>query len=373
MIKYSIWLQSILGTGNNRVNEIFSAFKSAQNVYNSSGKKLVESGLFTKKQISKLKFSSLKTAENIIELCRESNIHIVAYGMPQYPKCLYNIEDPPIVLYYKGELPDFDETPTICIVGPRKVSEFGKKASYSLSRRLSKAGFIIVSGGAEGSDKYAHMGALDVGGLTVLFMGCGINLNYPQSNEKLRKLVGAAGCIISEYPPDTPAFASNFPVRNRLMSAVSHGTVVIEAGSKSGSLITARLANEQGKDVFVIPGSPVDPVYAGSNELLRDGAKPLIDASDIFNEYIVRFADKINIERAFEKDNIKSKEKNKKILDDTLSKEAKILYNNLDKQEFYPEYFHNTGLSNEDIISALVELEISGVIKSAPGGKYVLK
>lgn len=372
-MRYSIWLQKVLGAGNNRVQDILSVFKTAENIYKSEFKVLENSGLFSVNQLNKIKTTSLSYSDNVIKKCKELDIKILCFKDKAYPKCFNNFPDFPLVLYFRGDIPDFEEIPSICIVGPRKVSDYGKKAAYSLALRLSKAGFIIVSGGAEGSDFYSHTGAINAGGKTVLFMGSGLNVNYPPQNKELRKNVQNQGCIISEYPPDTPAFGRNFPVRNRLMSAVSLGTVVIEGDKKSGSMITAKWALEQGKDVFVIPGSPGNIKYSGSNELLRDGAKPLLDTSDIFNEYIALFPDKINIERAFEKTTQTKTKKNKKILDDTLSKEAKILYNYLDKPEFYPEHFKDKGLSDDDILSALIELEISGIIKSVPGGKYVLK
>lgn len=373
IMRYYIWLQKILGAGNSCAQDILSVFKSAENIYKSEFNELENSGLFSANELKKIKTTSLSYSDNIIRRCKELGIKILCFNDKVYPKCLRNFPDFPLVLYFRGDMPDFEETPSICIVGPRKVSDYGKKAAYSLGLRLSKAGFIIVSGGAEGSDFYSHTGALKGGSKTVLFMGSGLNVNYPPRNSELRKSVENQGCIISEYPPDTPAFGRNFPIRNRLMSAVSLGTVVIEGDKKSGSLITAKWALEQGKDVFVIPGSPGNINYSGSNEFLRDGAKPLLDASDIFNEYISLFPDKINIERAFEKTSEGKNKKSKKILDDTLSKEAKILYNYLDKPEFYPEYFKDKGLSDDDILSALIELEISGIIKSAPGGKYVLK
>ena len=153
------------------------------------------------------------------------------------------------------------------------------------------------------------------------------------------------------------------------MSALSLGTVVVEAGSKSGALITAAHANEQGRDVFVIPGLPGDPHYIGSNALLRDGARPLLDTSDIFNEYIPRFPDKINIENAFRK---QDKKINKKIINSGLSKTAQIVYNQLDKRKFYPDELIDDKISAGDLISALTELEIEGIIRAVPGGMYEL-
>ncbi|MBE6787835.1 MAG: DNA-protecting protein DprA, partial [Ruminococcaceae bacterium] len=178
------------------------------------------------------------------------------------------------------------------------------------------------------------------------------------------------GCLISEYPPDIPITRYTFPVRNRIISALALGTVVIEAGIRSGALITANHAIEQGKDVFVVPGNPNVTEYKGSNALLRDGAKPLLDAGDIFSEYISRFSDKIDIEKAFKKEpKPVTPQKNKKILNETLSNEAKIVYNCIDTQKFYPDELE-CGLDSNKLLSALTELEMEFFIRALPGGQY---
>lgn len=378
MIRYLIWLQQALGAGNTRAIKALEYFGTAEIIYNSKITELEKSKIFTKKDFLKLHNTSLSSALKIMADCRKNGIKILGYGDKEYPESLSQIEDAPLVLYIKGKMPYFDNTPTICIVGPRKVSEFGKRAAYSLSYRLAASGFTVVSGGAIGTDTYAHAGALKAGGKTVLCMGCGIMSDYLPQNKKLRDAVAKVGCLISEYPPFYEPDRSTFPIRNRIMSALSLGTVIIEAPLKSGSLITARHANEQGKDVFVIPGSPNLREYKGSNALLRDGAKPLLDISDIFGEYITHFPDKINIEKAFEKPTIIEKkspkqikiEKNEKKLSQTLSNEAKIVYNYLNKQIFFPEDINIPNLSDSKLLSALTELEMEFMIKSLPGGKY---
>ena len=378
MIRYLIWLQQALGPGNIRSIKALSYFGDAEKIFTSKVSELEKSKIFTKKDILKLQNTSLSDALKIMADCKKNNIEILGFGDKKYPDCLSQIDDAPLVLYIKGKLPDFDNTPTICIVGPRKVSEFGKRAAYSLGYRLAASGFTVVSGGAIGTDTYAHAGALKSAGKTVLCMGCGIMSDYLPENKKLRDTVEKTGCLISEYPPYCDANRYTFPMRNRIMSALSLGTVVIEAPNKSGSLITARHANEQGRDVFVIPGSPSLKEYKGSNALLRDGAKPLLDISDIFGEYITRFPDKINIEKAFENPKIINKkpkeeikiEKNEKKLPQTLSNNAKIVYNHLDKQIFFPEDIDIPNLSNNMLLSALTELEMEFLIKSLPGGKY---
>lgn len=382
-MKYLVWFSQVMGVGNIRSMKALDYFGSAQNIYNATENERLDSKIFTKEEISRLGKISLSKASDIIADCIKSDIEIISIFDKRYPTSLSVIENPPLVLYVKGKFPDFNNTPALSVVGPRKVSEFGKKAAYSLSFRLSRAGFIIVSGGALGCDTYAHAGALKSDGITVLVMGCGIDAEYLIKNKPLRDEVAKRGCLISELPPKAPVTKYSFPVRNRIISALSLGTVVVEAPERSGSLITARLANEQGRDVFVIPGSPDKEEYKGSNALLRDGAKAVLDLSDIFTEYIVRFPDKIDVDKAYDKKIIEDKPQNdtkpkietkniSKNFSVGLSKEAKIVYNCIDKQKFLPEEILNTGLDSSSLLSALTELEMEFLIKAIPGGMYEL-
>lgn len=385
MIRYYIWLASALGAASEKAIKALNYFGNAEEIFKADKTKRLKSGIFSKRDLSRLEAVTLSNSLEIMAKCHSYGVEVIPFGSEKYPFCLSVIPDAPVVLYVKGSLPDFDKTPAVCVVGPRKVSEFGKKAAYSLGYRLAASGITVVSGGAVGTDTHAHAGALKAGGVTVLCLGCGIGSNYLPENERLRNAVAEKGCLISEYPPESEATHYTFPVRNRIMSALSLGTVVVEAGIKSGALITARHANEQGRDVFVIPGSPDDRKYAGSNLLLRDGAKPLLDLSDIFNEYIPRFPDKINIEKAFSKPIITPKSKNvnskigvnnekeiktQKNLPETLSNEAKIVYNYLDKQIFLPEEIAAPDIEGQKLLSALTELEMEFLIKALPGGRY---
>lgn len=377
MTEYLIWLQSALGAGNIRAVRALKAFGSAENIYKASPSERKAAGVFSPKDLKRLNDIKTGTVKGIIADCRKYGIDIIPLGDKKYPYCLTVIDNPPLVLYVKGEMLDFDNTPAICIVGPRKVSDYGKKAAYSLAYRLSKSGMTVVSGGAVGSDYYAHLGALKADGKTALVMPCGIESGYLSQNVPLRKCVSENGCIISELPPKAGLTKFSFHIRNRIMSALSLGTVVVEAGKKSGALITANHALEQGRDVFVIPGSPTAEQYVGSNALLRDGAKPLLDVSDIFNEYIPRFPDKIDVKRAYEKPRktakkTETKEVYKKLSNETLSKEAKIVYNHLDKHKFYPDEIGGAELQPSEILSALTELELEGLIRAIPGGRYEL-
>lgn len=369
IMEYFVWLQLCLGAGNKRVKKILDKF-SPKDIYNFTDSQLENIKIFTEKEKENFKTIPLFAANNIVAKCKRENIEIISIKSPKYPKPLFEIYNPPLVLYVKGDLPDFENLPSICIVGPRKVSEYGKKSAHALGYRLAKSGMTVVSGGAVGTDTYAHIGALKANGKTVLVMGCGLCATYLEENRALREHISKYGCLISEYPPDFPASPYNFPIRNRIMSGLTLGTVLVEAGNRSGALITANHALEQNKDVFVIPRSPDVLEAKGSNALLREGAKPLLDASDIFNEYIPLFPDKIDVEKAYKKEPEPKKHKNnKKILNETLSNQAKIVYNCLDSEKFYPDEL-NTGLSSTQLLSALTELEMEFIIRALPGGQY---
>ncbi len=365
-----IRLQSAFGAGSVKAVKIFDILRAACMLDSqfelASLKKFIEC-----KDADKILSIDLKDVYKIIDDCLKNNIYTVTICDNNYPERLRNIADRPIVLYIKGEFVDFDNEPVISVVGPRKISDFGKKAAFSLSKRLAKAGMIVVSGGAIGADALAHLGTLNAGGKTIAVLGCGICYDYLPENRQLRETISKNGCLISEHPPYAATTRYGFPVRNRLISALSLGTVVIEASLKSGSLITARLANEQGRDVFVIPGSPAHENYKGSNALLRDGAIPLLNANDVFNQYINLYPDKIDVKKAFnDKDKTKKDKKIQKKLKLGLSKEAEIVYNNLNSQKFTVDDLIDLDLSDDSLIAALTELEIEQVVRALPGGIY---
>lgn len=322
------------------------------------------------KETVKLTSVNVDDVYKIIDDCIKNNIKILTVCDATYPTRLRSIADFPIVLYLKGDFFDFDKLPLISIVGPRKISDFGKKAAFSLARRLASAGMVIVSGAAIGADTCAHKGALKVSGKTIAVLGCGICFDYLPENRALRESISNSACLISEYPPYMAATKYSFPIRNRIISALSLGTVVIEASLKSGSLITARLANEQGRDVFVIPGNPTHENYKGSNALLRDGAIPLLEANDVFNQYIGLFPEYIDIKKAYESLDDEKPKKINKNLQFALSNDAEMVYNNLNKQIFTIDDLIEIDLTDDQLLSVLTELEIEGAIKALPGGMY---
>ena len=367
-----IKLQQCFGAGSIKAVKIYNLLRNSFLLDKLLNKNSLN-GIIDKKDSDKILGFDVETIYKIIDDCVKNKIDIITICDTNYPERLRNINACPLVLYIKGEFDTVDNLPLISVVGPRKISDFGKKASFSLSKRLSRAGMTIVSGAAIGADTCAHKGALAAGGKTIAILGCGICYDYLPENRSLRNEISNNGCLISEHPPYVPATKYSFPVRNRLISAISLGTVVIEAPLKSGSLITARLANEQGKDVFVIPGNPTFDNYKGSNELLRDGAIPLLNATDVLNQYIYQFPGQIDIEKAFALEKNSKKDKiSKKNLQLGLSNEAKIVYNNLNGQKFTADDLLGFGLNDDQLIAALTELEIESLIRALPGGVYEL-
>jgi DNA processing protein len=231
-----------------------------------------------------LLFQKYADPEKTFSDLAEREIRLVMLGDPDYPRWLAQIADPPIMLYLKGSLPS-PELPLIAVVGARQASQYGLAMARELAQGLAEYGWGVVSGMARGVDAAAHSGALAVRGYTLAVLGCGLDVCYPRENERLRDRIQASGGLISELPPAAGPAARNFPIRNRIISGCSLGTLVIEAGSKSGSLITAYLALEQGRDVFAVPGPATSARSRGTNSLIRQGAKLVESIEDVLAEF----------------------------------------------------------------------------------------
>lgn len=247
----------------------------------------------TSEGIRALEDKSLQEARRILAQCTDKDIHILTFRDAAYPARLKNISDPPLVLYYKGKLPDFDGQPLIAVVGTRKASGYGLTAAKRMGYQIAKCGGVLVSGIASGIDGVSMSGAMTAGGTVVGVLGCGADIVYPLSNRALFADTQSHGCLLTEFPPGTPPYKWNFPKRNRIISGLSCGVLVVEAPKVSGALITARQALDQGRDVFVVPGNIDVPTCEGSNALLREGATLARSGWDILSEYQAVFPDKI--------------------------------------------------------------------------------
>ena len=228
---------------------------------------------------------SLGQVYSILDYCERNNVGLLTKDDPKYPSPLLGIQGQPPVIYYKGVIPDFGKRLAIAVVGTRSVTPYGLNTAYTISHDIASAGAIVVSGMALGTDTAAHRGALDAQGVTVAFLGCGIDRVYPKENTALMREIIAHGAVMTDYPPGASPEGKHFPIRNRLISGVCNGVLVVEAARKSGALRTAEHASKQGKLLYAIPGRIGELESEGTNQLLSNGAKTVTCAADILRDY----------------------------------------------------------------------------------------
>lgn len=280
--KYWIWLSLINGLGSKRKQKLLEKYKTPERIYNLARKELLEVSGIGEKVIKNILDKRIKdSVEKHIEYMYKNKINIISIKDKEYPNLLKEIYDPPISLYIKGNK-NILNNKSIGIVGCRDVSEYGKKVAKYFSYSLGKQNVNIISGLAKGVDSYAHIGTLSTGGNTIAVVGNGLDTIYPVENlYLLNKILENGGAIISEYPLGVKPEKMNFPARNRIISGMSKGIIVIEAKEKSGTLITVDFALEQGRDVYVVPGNINSINSVGTNELIKQGAKMVTTYKDI--------------------------------------------------------------------------------------------
>ncbi|MBQ3651187.1 MAG: DNA-processing protein DprA [Clostridia bacterium] len=290
----------------------------------------------------------------------KNGVNVVTATSYEYPALLKEIPDPPPVLFYRGTL-NMDMQLPLAIVGTRRCTEYGKEVAKKFGRELVKAGATVVSGLATGIDGYAALGALSVEGAqdpTVAVLGCGIDVVYPQGNEKLYGAIAERGCLMTEFLPKTPPLPRNFPQRNRIISGLSLGVLVVEAGERSGSAVTARLALEQGREVFAVPGRITDPMSVGTNAMIRRGeAKAVTSVSDILEEFGEGGAG----------DEVRSVR-----FDELSPLEQRVVKALSEGEKNEDELLERCGGGVDELISTLTGLTFSGIIKQLPGSVYAL-
>lgn len=324
---------------------------------------------------------SRSAAQKEFELARRQNIRLLAFDDPEYPENLRAAEDAPPVIYVRGQINCLRQPLSLSIVGARNASLNGRKLASQISCELTSQGIMIVSGMARGIDTAAHKGAmfaLNRSGSTVAVLGTGIDIAYPAENQKLCEQIAEQGAVISEFPLGTEPSAGNFPRRNRIVSALTDGTLVVEASLHSGSLITARLALEQGRDVFAVPGFPTDERSAGPNKLIKDGAFLVENAEDILNVLSADARRKIpQTPRPVQTDLfVKPLDKESKTADipDTASpdRETDILSLLTPAGVYVDELIRVSGLNSAAVSLRLLELEMEGRIERQVGNKVAL-
>ena len=280
--KYWLWLSMVFGVGSRRIWEAMCIYETAEEAYAA----LTDPECFLRLSDAELKNTQLigiAQADALMQECEKHGIGVIGYSSEDYPPRLRHIMNPPAVLFYKGNIGCLSGTRAVTAVGTRRASEYGMKACAEICGELSGNGFTIVSGFAVGIDITASMAAVGRNRPTACVMGCGVDVDYPRDNFRFRdQVIAAGGVFVSEFPPGTSPSPMNFPMRNRILAALSRATIVFEAPEKSGSLITARLAAEQGRDVFVLPPADIfSPSWSGNLALLREGAEPLYCAEDV--------------------------------------------------------------------------------------------
>lgn len=392
MLRYWVWLAQAAFIGPMKIARLFECFDTPETIYHADESALALAGL-TERETASLQNKDLSEAKHIVEACYDRHIGILTLHDVGYPAALREIADPPPVLYYVGRLPELSRKATLGVVGARKASAYGQTTAKRLGYQIARCGGVVVTGLARGVDSLAAEGALSGEGPVVGVLGCGVDVVYPRENRYLYRDVCRGGCVLSEYPPGTQPFAGNFPRRNRLISGMSDGVIVVEAGEKSGALITAEHALEQGRDVFAVPGNIDNPACAGSNRLLRDGAIAVTCGWEAVQEYRHRYPDTITEFRGGTQIAV---EELPKVASDVMlpsedappAKKQPIdvapLQEKLSEAEFtvlqaltagerqLDALIAETGLPASKALSSITLLEVKGYIQRLPGKRFAL-
>ena len=383
-LKYWVWLSSLSGVGVATTAKLLRYFSTPEKIFLASAHEYRNIEGIKPADIINLENKNLDIANKTLTDCADIGCRIITFQDAEYPDRLRNIYDPPIILYIRGNLPMVDEEPTVVIVGTRDCTPYGSKTAENVGYQLARSGLLVVTGLARGIDSAAMRGALRGGGQVIGVIGSGLDIVYPAENKALYRDVEAQGAIISEYPPGSKPVATHFPARNRILSGISLGVAVIEAPRRSGALITAARALEQGRDVFTLPGNVDASNNEGSNKLLREGAIPFLSGEDIIEEYAELFPDKIRFHNQPHMITPDEKKGMKPDMEHRAKKEidniSEVDYIDLDEITnkltgdertvanaigtgimLVDDVIINSGLSASSVLSALTILEIKGV------------
>jgi len=390
-LKYWLWLSALQGIRGATKLALLEQFQNPETVYFAEDEvlALVE---MQRQEWAALKDRSLDAAEKALADCRRLGLRILTISDAEYPERLKNIYDPPILLYVQGQLPPMDEEVAVAVVGTRHCTPYGIASAENLSYAVASQGALIVSGLAEGIDAAAHRGALRAGKVTVAVIGGGHDLPYPACNRYLyQDIVAGGGAILSEYPPGTEHKGSHFPVRNRIISGLSLGVLVVEAPKRSGALITAHAAMEQGRDVFAVPGPIDSPYSAGTISLLRDGALIAAESWDVLGHYAAQYPHKLNLKKVDCPQPLGTEEKAESaaLLEETKEEEPLPVLNLEQEQGLTDDQIHIlralegkvlqvdeimevTCIPVRRVLSALTMLELDGYVYQESGKRFRL-
>ncbi len=407
MLLYWIWFAQLKGLSLWKKQRLLEHFPDPEEIYTTDPKAVGKTAGLEEKEWTALEEKDLSASRSILRSCSAEGICILTCLDEGYPERLRNTEDPPVVLYYKGRLPTWNAQPVIAVVGTRKASGYGLQTCHDVSAQIAACGALVISGGADGIDTAAMEGALSAGKATVAVLGCGVDVVYPRKNQDLFRKTRENGCILSEYPPKTKPEPWNFPRRNRIISGISDGVLVVEAPAKSGALNTASHAFHQGRDVYVLPGNLGVSSCAGSNRLLQEGAFAALSGWDIVKQYAPLYPGVVenrpapakNSPPSFhkmvaqepavpEKTANKRENKAKKFVDkeeistysvlnkqhaELTADETAVLALLTDQPETTDVLLARTDLPFGTVQSILTRLTIKGLVKPYPGGRISLK
>ncbi len=357
-LKYFLGFNMVDGLGPAKVSALLTRFNSPETAWHASESELLKLGFDKRSLKSFLKTRSAIDLDSELARVRNKGVKLLSVQSPDYPAALKEIPAPPVLLYVWGELTE-DDRQAIAIVGTRRLTSYGRQMSRELAQGLARSGITVVSGLARGIDTEAHHATLDAGGRTIAVLGSGINYIYPPENRDLadRILKSKQGAIVSDYPLETKPQGKNFPPRNRIISGLSLGTIVVEGAVKSGAMITAQYAVEQNREVFAVPGFVNSPASAGPNRLIQQGAKLITNVEDVLEEIQV---EQVIHQQAFQMALPESAEE--AALMPILSREPQHI-DDLAKRAQLP---------SKEVSSTLTLLELKGMVQHVGGMKYVI-
>ena len=356
---YHIWLARHVSS--DKIYKVLEIFDTPQKAFEANNDAIFTAPLdeSVKNAISN---KDLKEAYKILEDCVKNGIRPITLDNAEYPELLKEIPGPPSVLYVKGTIPDLSQSISLAMVGTRNPSVYAVNMAKKFSYEIASGGMVIVSGLARGIDTLCHKGALSANMKTVAVLGCGVDVVYPSENTEIQRLVSENGAVISEYPPGVPPLAANFPARNRIISGLSQGVFVIEGTVKSGTMITCRLALEQGREVFTIPTNLDNPKGSGNIALIKQGAKVVEDVADVFEEFLMSFPETA-LTTMTKKDTAKISDSQKVIM--------RILEPSIPM--YIDDICRKASQGAAEVNGNLTMLELKGLITRLPGKNYVLK
>lgn len=358
--EYLYWLSRVDGIGAVKTKKLFEYAGCFEAVYNMKKQTLEQLPFLSRND----RIAMLEAHSQLELCCREfeglgrSGIRFITFQDSEYPLRLRNIYDMPMWLFLKGSLPE-DQLPSAAVIGARSCTAYGRQEAEYLGRFLAEQGIQVVSGLASGIDGAAHRGVVHAEGMAFAVLGSGVDVCYPESNLGLYHRILERGGIISEYGPGEQPLAQHFPVRNRIISGLADAVIVVEARKRSGSLITADLALEQGREVFAMPGRRTDPLNAGCNTLIRQGAAIVTEPKEILDFFQIKYKNSV---------------KDKKKMGNGLAKTEKMVYSCLDSQlKHIDEIMSVSGLASGECLPALLDLEMNGWIVQPVNQYYMRK